>query len=167
MLATAPETLKKVLTDDDAFQSGWPKATIELMGKKSFAAISYEDHKRLRKLTATPIKGHDALSVYLEYIEEITKTNLEKWIDMGPIEFLTELRKLTFKIIVHICLSEESEPIMNALEKEYTTLNAGLRAMAIDIPGFAYHKARKVCLNIKFSFVFGSILFLKFSLSTT
>jgi ent-kaurenoic acid hydroxylase len=63
---------------------------------------------------------------------------------MGQIEFLTEIRKLTFKIIMHIFLSSESEPVMEALEKEYTILNHGVRAMQINVPGFAYHKALKV-----------------------
>ncbi|CAI9765106.1 unnamed protein product [Fraxinus pennsylvanica] len=32
---------------------------------------------------------------------------------------------------------------MESLEREYTDLNYGIRAMAINIPGFAYHKALK------------------------
>ncbi|KAL4367809.1 hypothetical protein GQ457_05G031410 [Hibiscus cannabinus] len=36
---------------------------------------------------------------------------------------------------------------MEALEREYTTLNYGIRAMAINIPGFAYHKALKVRIS--------------------
>ncbi|MED6199933.1 hypothetical protein PIB30_080492 [Stylosanthes scabra] len=33
---------------------------------------------------------------------------------------------------------------MEALEKEYTNLNYGMRALRIDLPGFAFHKAYKV-----------------------
>jgi hypothetical protein len=36
---------------------------------------------------------------------------------------------------------------MEALEKDYTTLNYGVRAMAINLPGFAYYKALKVDLT--------------------
>jgi ent-kaurenoic acid hydroxylase len=86
----------------------------------------------------------EALSLYLTYIEENVISSLEKWSNMGQIEFLTEIRKLTFKIIMHIFLSSESEPVMEALEKEYTILNHGVRAMQINVPGFAYHKALKV-----------------------
>lgn len=148
VIVTKPETMKRVMTDDDAFMPGWPKSTVELMGKKSFVSISYEEHKRLRKLTAAPINGYDALCVYLKYIEEIVVIELEKWSKMGKIEFLTRLRKLTFKIIMHIFLGEESEPVMEALEKEYTALNYGVRAMTINIPGFAYHKALKARKNL-------------------
>lgn len=144
VFVTTPETCKRVLLDDDAFKPGWPSSTMELIGKKSFIGISYEEHKRLRRLTASPVNGHEALSLYVNYIEEIVISALEKWDTMRQIEFLTELRKLTFRIIMYIFLSSESESVMEALEREYTVLNYGVRAMAINLPGFAYHKALRV-----------------------
>ena len=102
VICTAPETCKRVLTDDNAFQPGWPAATVELIGKKSFVAIPFEEHKRLRRLTAAPINGHEALSMYIPYIEEIVISSLEKLATMGQMEFLTQLGKITFKIIMHI-----------------------------------------------------------------
>ncbi|KAF7844425.1 ent-kaurenoic acid oxidase 1-like [Senna tora] len=152
VIATTPETCKRVLTDDDKFQPGWPNSTVELIGKKSFIAMSYEEHKRLRRLTSSSINGMEALSLYLTYVEEIVKSSLEKWSKMGQIEFLTELRKLTFRIIVHIFLTSESESVMESLEREYTALNLGVRAMKINIPGFAYHKALKARKNLVATF---------------
>lgn len=149
VIVTSPETCKRVLNDDASFQPGWPKATMELIGKKSFIGISYEEHKRLRRLTAAPVNGHEALSIYVNYIEEVVISSLEKWTTMGKIEFLTQLRKLTFRIIMYIFLGSESEPVMEVLEKEYTTLNYGVRAMAINLPGFAYHKGLKVMIRIR------------------
>ncbi|XP_004486504.1 ent-kaurenoic acid oxidase 2-like [Cicer arietinum] len=143
VIVTTPEASRKVLIDDERFTPGWPQSTIELIGKKSFIAMPYDEHKRLRRLTSSSINGMEALSLYLKYIEENVISSLEKWSNMGQIEFLTEIRKLTFKIIMHIFLSSESEPVMEALEKEYTTLNYGVRAMQINIPGFAYYKALK------------------------
>ncbi|XP_019424727.1 PREDICTED: ent-kaurenoic acid oxidase 1-like [Lupinus angustifolius] len=148
VIVTTPETCKKVLTDDDNFTPGWPISTIELIGKKSFIAMSYEEHKRLRRLTSSSINGMESLSLYLTYIEENVISSLEKWSNMGEIEFLTHIRKLTFKIIMHIFLSSESEHVMEALEREYTTLNYGVRAMRINVPGFAYHKAFKARKNL-------------------
>lgn len=147
VIVTMPEPCRRVLTDDEKFQPGWPISTLKLIGKKSFIGISYEEHKRLRRLTAAPVNGHEALSLYMGYIEENVISALDKWSKMGQIEFLTELRKLTFRIIMYIFLSSESEPVMEALEREYTTLNYGVRAMAINLPGFAYHKALKVRID--------------------
>ncbi|KAL5560689.1 hypothetical protein UlMin_036900 [Ulmus minor] len=143
IIVTTPDICRKVLTDDEAFMPGWPQATMDLIGRKSFVGISFEEHKRLRKLTAAPVNGHEALSCYIPYIEENVIASLEKWAEMGQIEFLTELRKLTFRIIMYIFLSAESEPMMDALEKEYTTLNHAIRALAINFPGFAYYNALK------------------------
>lgn len=143
IIVTSAETCRKVLNDDEHFKPGWPVSTVELIGRKSFIAIPYEEHKRLRRLTSTPINGNEALSEYIKFIEDIVKTNLEKWSKMAEIEFLTQLRKLTFQIIMYIFLSSESEPVMEALERQYTRLNYGVRAMAINLPGFAYHKALK------------------------
>lgn len=148
IIVTTPEACRKVLCDDDAFKPGWPTATTELIGKKSFIGISYEEHKRLRKLTAAPVNGHEALSIYMRYIETNVVSALEKWSQMGRIEFLTELRRLTFKIIMYIFLSLESEEVREALEREYTTLNYGVRAMAINFPGFVYYKALKARKNL-------------------
>ncbi|XP_076936496.1 ent-kaurenoic acid oxidase 1-like isoform X1 [Bidens hawaiensis] len=148
IIVTAPEACRKILFDDDAFEPGWPTATLELIGRKSFVSIAYEDHKRLRKLTAAPVNGHEALSTYMIYIESKVISALEKWSQMGQIEFLTQLRKLTFQIIMYIFLSSEGEDVMDALEKEYTKLNYGVRAMTINIPGFVYHRALKARKNL-------------------
>ncbi|XP_073154775.1 ent-kaurenoic acid oxidase 2-like isoform X2 [Henckelia pumila] len=148
IIVTTAETCRRVLTDDDSFKPGWPSATVNLIGKNSFVGIFDEEHRRLRKLTSAPVNGQDALSVYLKYIEDNVVLALEKWAEMGQIEFLTEIRKLTFKIIMYIFLSSESEAVMETLEREYTALNYGVRAMAINIPGFSYHKALKARKNL-------------------
>ncbi|KAK9049082.1 hypothetical protein SSX86_031951 [Deinandra increscens subsp. villosa] len=148
IIVTTPEACRKIFFDDDAFKFTWPTSGLELIGKKSFLAISYEDHKRLRKLTAAPISGHEALFLYTQYIETKVVSALENWSQMGQIEFLTQLRKLTYQIIMYIFIGSESEDMMEVMEKEYTTLNYGLRAMAINIPGFVYHAALKARKNL-------------------
>ncbi|CAN1294528.1 Ent-kaurenoic acid oxidase 1 [Linum perenne] len=144
VFVTTPETCRKVLNDDESFKPGWPTSTVELMGKNSFLGISPEDHKRLRRLTAAPVNGHEALSLYMGFIGERVSAALEEWSSSGePLELLTHLRKLTFKIIMYIFLGSESEVVMEILESQYTAVNHGVRAMAINFPGFAYHKALK------------------------
>ncbi|GFY92072.1 ent-kaurenoic acid hydroxylase 2 [Actinidia rufa] len=110
IIVTVPEACKRVLTDDQYFKPGWPSSTLKLIGRKSFiGSITYEEHKRLRRLTAAPVNGHEALSLYMRYIEDNVVLALEKWAGMGQIEFLTELRRLTFRIIMYIFMSSESE----------------------------------------------------------
>jgi ent-kaurenoic acid hydroxylase len=71
-------------------------------------------------------------------------STLGRWSEAGrEIEFLTELRRMTFEIIVKIFMSGADDQIMRTLEGSYTDLNMAIRAMAIDLPGFAYHRALK------------------------
>ncbi|XP_021756128.1 ent-kaurenoic acid oxidase 1-like [Chenopodium quinoa] len=144
IIVTTPDTCRKVLNDDEHFKPGWPLSTEELSGRNSFITIPSKDHKRLRKLTAAPINGHEALSNYIEYIEEISKTTLDKLSKMGEIEFLNQLRKLTFRIIMFIFLSSESESILEALEKEYTTLHPMIKS---NISQFCHAEQEKIIKN--------------------
>jgi ent-kaurenoic acid monooxygenase len=145
VLVATPDACKRVLMDDDSFAEGWPRATVALIGRKSFLTLPCEEHRRLRKLTAAPINGFDALTTYLGFIDRTVVATLRGWSDAGEIEFLTELRRMTFKIIVQIFLTAADDATTLALESSYTDLNYGMRAMAINLPGFAFHRAFKAC----------------------
>ncbi|KAL8141790.1 hypothetical protein V2J09_014822 [Rumex salicifolius] len=150
VIVTTPEVCKRVLSDEATFGPGYPTSITKLMGKKAFHGISHEEHKRMRRLTTPPLSGQQALSVYISHIEGNVVDSLEKWASMEkPIEFLTETRKIAFKVIMHVMMGEMSDLVMDALEKEYTTLNYGLKSMAIDLPGFAYHNALKARGNLQ------------------
>ncbi|KAL5550926.1 hypothetical protein UlMin_001102 [Ulmus minor] len=144
IIVTAPETSRPVLMDDAQFKPGWPKSTNVLMGRKSFIGISEEEHKRLRRLTTAPISGQKALSMYHEFIKHVIETSLDELAKAEkPVEFLTEIRKMAFKIIMYIFVSRESGPMIEQMEEVYPILNHGLKSFAINLPGFAYHKALK------------------------
>jgi ent-kaurenoic acid hydroxylase len=148
MVVTA-DACKQVLMDDEAFVTGWPKATVMLIGPKSFVNMPYDEHRRLRKLTAAPINGFEALTSYLGFIDHTVVSTLRSWSSENKeIEFLTEMRRMTFRIIMQIFMSGADERTMAYLEKSYTELNYGMRAMAINVPGFAYHKALKARMKL-------------------
>lgn len=90
---------------------------------------------------------------------------MDKWSKTRKFEFLTEVRRLTFRIVMYIFLSSESEAVLEALEREYTALNYGVRAMAINVPGFAYHSALKVCSFCLWYFLISSLRFMVASMS--
>ncbi|GFP92392.1 ent-kaurenoic acid oxidase 1 [Phtheirospermum japonicum] len=149
VVVTSAEACKKVLTDDEGFNPGWPTATVNLIGRKSFVR-----HLRRRAQVASQVnRGPGERIRSVNRVHEIYRrrnviVTLDKWADMGQIELLTELRRLTFKIIMHIFLSSESEHVREALEREYTMLNHEVRAMAINIPGFVYYNALKARKNL-------------------
>ncbi|XWS49599.1 hypothetical protein CRYUN_Cryun12cG0017000 [Craigia yunnanensis] len=144
IIVSIPETCRKVLSDDEQFGLGYPVSTKQLTGKKSFHSIPNSEHKRLRRLTTAPINGHEALAMYIGYIEDIVINSLDEWSSMKePIEFLKDTRKVAFKVITHIFVGSSAESIIGSVEKHYTDLNYGLKSAAINIPGFAFYKALK------------------------
>ncbi|XVE65259.1 hypothetical protein DITRI_Ditri07aG0166800 [Diplodiscus trichospermus] len=144
VIVSIPETCRKVLADDENFRLGYPLSTMQLTGKKSFHSISSSEHRRLRRLTTAPINGHEALAMYIGYIEDIMINSLDEWSGMEePIELLNEIRKVTFKVITHIFVGSSAEQILGSVEKYYSDLNHGLKSAAINIPGFAFYKALK------------------------
>ncbi|KAK9716231.1 hypothetical protein RND81_06G219700 [Saponaria officinalis] len=152
VIVTTPEVCKRVLSDDSTFGPGFPESITKLMGKRAFHGISHDEHKRLRRLTSATFSGQQALSTYLKHIEQVVIESLHDWCSMSrPIEFLTEMRRIAFKVIMYVIAGEKSIDcsVMEALEKEYTTLNRGLKSMAIDLPGFAYHNALKARKNLQ------------------
>ncbi|KAE8731947.1 Beta-amyrin 11-oxidase [Hibiscus syriacus] len=142
IIVCTQETCRRVLADNEQFGLGYPSSTMRLTGKRSFHGIPNSEHKRLRRLTTGPINGHEALSMYIEYIEDTVMQALDEWTRMKePIEWLKEMRKVAFKVITHIFVGSSAESILGSVEKHYTDLNYGLKSAAINVPGFAFYKA--------------------------
>ena len=146
IIVCTPETCRKVLTDDEQLKLGYPTSTMALAGKRSFHGISNAEHKRLRRLTTSSIGGHEALSMYIGLIEEMTVKVLEELRSMNrPCEFLTEMRKFAFEVITTIFVGSDGDHVdLGLVENLYTHLNRGMKSLAINLPGFAFHKALKV-----------------------
>ncbi|WMV40225.1 hypothetical protein MTR67_033610 [Solanum verrucosum] len=151
IIVTKPQVCKKILMDDDNFELGWPKSVLNLIGKKALHGITSQEHKRLRRITTSPIKGKHALSLYLGLIEKVVKSSFEKWnaIEEKPIEFLSEMKKSTFEVIIRIMIGSEIDPQwLDMVEKVYTIYLKGFLALPINLPGFAYHRAFKARENL-------------------
>ncbi|XVE84037.1 hypothetical protein DITRI_Ditri16bG0136500 [Diplodiscus trichospermus] len=146
VIVSIPETCREVLVDDEKFGLGYPVSTKKLTGKRSFHSVPHSEYKRLRRLTTGLINGHEALAMYIGYSEDIVIHSLDEWasIKLEPIELLTEMRKAAFKVITHIFVGCSAESIVGTVEKHYTDLIRGLKSAAINIPGFAFHKALKL-----------------------
>nr|CAB3452360.1 unnamed protein product [Digitaria exilis] len=119
ILVSTPDACRQVLMDVEGFINGWPKAMVALTGPKSFVAIGYEEHHRLRKLITAPINVFDALTSYLPFIDRTIRSSLKTWSDVSvdagcEVEFLIELQRMMFKIIVQIFLGCADDATMHA-----------------------------------------------------
>jgi ent-kaurenoic acid hydroxylase len=89
--------------------------------------------------------GHNALDMYLERLEDIMINSLEELSSMKhPIEFLNEMKKVSFKIIVNVFMGSSSENIIKKIGSLFTDLCNGMLSIPLNAPGFTFHKALKV-----------------------
>ncbi|KAK2406182.1 beta-amyrin 11-oxidase [Trifolium repens] len=140
-----PEMCRQVLSDDVNFKIGYPKAIKELTKCRPMVDVSDSEHRHFRRLITAPIVGHNALEVYLERLEDIIINSLEELSSMKhPIEFLKEMKKVSFKIIVNIFMGSSSENIIKNIGSLFTDLCSGMLSIPLNAPGFAFHKALKV-----------------------
>jgi ent-kaurenoic acid hydroxylase len=130
--------------------SGYPKSTHELI-KNKLMTVSNSDHRRFRRLITSPIIGQN-LAMYLERIEDIVINSLEELSSMKhPIELVKEMKKVSFKTIVHVFMgSSNNDNIIKNIGISYTHISNALLSIPLNAPGFTFHKALKV---IHFNFI--------------
>ncbi|KAK8614217.1 hypothetical protein V6N13_122586 [Hibiscus sabdariffa] len=152
IIVCTPELCRKVLKDDQHFELGYPYPSLILGGKPS-DFFSSGGHKRFRSLTTSQINGHEALATHIGRIEEIVISTLEELSRTNqPVQFLHEMNRVAFKVIMTIFLGSASDgSIIAEMEEHYTYLFRGLFSTTINIPGFAFHRAlhaRKMLIKI-------------------
>ncbi|KAL3689805.1 hypothetical protein R1sor_016114 [Riccia sorocarpa] len=150
VLATTAESIKQVCMNGEVFKSGWPKSTRTVLGRKSFAVLEGDEHRRLRRLTSQALQGQEVLKNYIPKIEDNCKERLKSWAKEGQFQAVPKLQEFTFEVISSIFMSYGGGPVAQQLLHDFELMVYGLRAMAINIPGFAYHKslqARKKVIN--------------------
>ncbi|XP_023007796.1 beta-amyrin 11-oxidase-like isoform X1 [Cucurbita maxima] len=145
IIVCSSELCRQVLGDEDNFKPSLPKNINMLTGRKSLVQVFKAEHKRLRRLTMAPISGHAALEMYINHIEHTVMSGLEEWASMkNPIELLSEIKKLTFKIIWNIFMGSSSlESSIGEMEGLFSEVALGFISLPINFPGFNLHKALK------------------------
>lgn len=148
IIVCTPEMCRQVLTDEENFKSSYPKSFVELYASKFFSDdVSNTEHKRLRRLIIAPITGHNVLATYIERIEEIVINLLEELSSMKhPVVLFKELEKVPLEVIIHIVMGTHNPSTIAKLKDLFIELlNCNpLFCVAINFPGFAFHKALKV-----------------------
>lgn len=144
IIVTDPEICRRIYLDDQKFKPNYPKSVKLLEVNGLFSRI---DHKTFYRIMASPLNGYEILSKYVSFIEEIMSKGLEEWSTMKePIELLSEIGSLLFKVIIRIFLGNEiPTPTLNKLEALYKHLGPViLSILPYDVPGLTYHHALKV-----------------------
>ncbi|KAJ1394416.1 Cytochrome P450 [Sesbania bispinosa] len=137
---------RRVLTDDVNFKNGNPKSVKRLVRiRSSIDDVSSAEPRRFRRLVIAPLMGHNALAMYLERIENIMVNSLEELSSMKhSVEFLKEMKKISFKVIMHVFMGRSyNEHIITKIGSSFTNIYNGLFSIPINVPGFTFRKALK------------------------
>ncbi|XP_004510263.1 beta-amyrin 11-oxidase-like [Cicer arietinum] len=139
-----PEMCRRVLLDDVNFNLGYPKSIKKLARCRPMVDVSNEERKHFRRVIIAPIVGHKELAIYIERLEDIVVNSLEELSSMKhPIEFLKEMKKVSFKAIVHVFMGCSNENIIKNIGSSLNDLYKGMFSIPINAPGFTFHKALK------------------------
>ncbi|KAK8571794.1 hypothetical protein V6N13_047435 [Hibiscus sabdariffa] len=147
IIVCTPELSRKVLTDDEQFEFGYPMSFNKLLWKKALHGVSNSEHRRLRKLLVAPINCQEAVSMCIGYMEDIVISSLEELArNDSPIKFVTELKRIGFNVITKIFMGP-TDYYSDSMPEYYADLSQGLVSpLPIDVPGFQFHRALKVKL---------------------
>lgn len=147
IIVCKPEVCRQVLTDETKFVPGYPTNMATLFGRKSLHRVSKVEHRKLRRLTTAPISSHAALELYIDHIEHTVISSLEEWSSREkPLELLTVIKELTFKIIWNIFMGSTlmGSTSITEMEALYNDISVGFFSLPINFPGFNFHKSLKV-----------------------
>ncbi|XP_006878489.2 ent-kaurenoic acid oxidase 2 isoform X1 [Amborella trichopoda] len=144
IVTCSPEMNKFVLgrgTEDGSFGPGWPSS--QLLGASSITMKDGLSHKRLKRYFMDAFNSPRALSSLLTNAQPTFVEFMENWVSKGRISAFEETRAVTFANICDILASFKEKTLLCTMERFYTGLMAGLRAMPLNFPGTSFHHALK------------------------
>lgn len=106
------------------WRDGWPPTFKLLLGRSLFLQEG-EEHRRNRRLMMPAFHGQ-ALARYVDRMEAITQTYLNRWEQLGEFTWFEELKQLTFDIASQIFLGSSPGAETQRLSKLFETLTGGL-----------------------------------------
>lgn len=150
IIVTTPEICRQVLMDEEHFVLSFPKSLTDLTAKRTFHGVTRRQHKLLRQITTGSIIGHEALSMYVDYIKEIAVAAFDKWASREePIELINEMRKYASQVIMTVITGTKiDQKWFDMAETEFSVFFDGIFALPVDLPGFSYHRALKARENL-------------------
>ncbi|CAN6453058.1 unnamed protein product [Victoria cruziana] len=117
----------------------------KLFGEHNLIYLTDQEHKDIRRSIA-PNFTPRALSAYTAAQQAVIRSHLRSWLALGsssPISLRTRCRDMNLEtsqtVFVGPYLDGEARDRFDA---DYTLFNSGLLALPIDLPGFAFRRAR-------------------------
>lgn len=137
------EANRFVLSSDRRFVVSWPPSTKALLGDLSLALQTGDVHQNRRKLLAQAFLPR-ALSGYIDAMEQITRSYLERWAKLGEAELVwyPELRRYTLDVACKL-LAGLDNGVDTELGHLFETWCAGLFSIPVALPWTKFGRAKQ------------------------
>ncbi|KAL6643923.1 hypothetical protein ACP70R_018689 [Stipagrostis hirtigluma subsp. patula] len=124
-----------------AFEMWFPNSFMKIMGEENIIRSSGSLHKHSRNMILRVI-GHENLKLGLLHdVHRVVQRSLSSWLDRPSIDLKPAISSMTFSVAANRLLGDEASNISRELWKHYHAISPGLKAVPLNIPGTAYHKA--------------------------
>lgn len=127
--------------DNFSWRDGWPPTFIELLGESLFVQDG-ENHRKKRQLIM-PAFHREALHNYLDMMENVTRSHIQKLEKLGEFKFLEQNKQVTFEIASTLLLGSIPGEQTERLSKLFVTLTEGFLTIPFKWSWTPYGKALK------------------------
>eukprot|EP01018_Ginkgo_biloba_P026704 Gb_33488 [translate_table: standard] len=141
VISTDPEINEFILSNEGTlFAPGYPESLKQLMGEWAFSSLRGEMHKRMRGAALRFLNSEVLRNCLLSGVENSVVDNMKRW-DGRIVNVLDETQQITFSFIADQIISMNSGEEFEKLKRDFNTLNDGLFALHVEVPGSTYAKA--------------------------
>ncbi|MQL83113.1 hypothetical protein Taro_015600 [Colocasia esculenta] len=138
-----------LLNELKAFEPGWPRSLIKVLGRYTILALVGDDHKYSRSIIVNFLSGARLQTVFLQGVERASTAILGSWKGKGVVSAIEEARKFTFAVIAKAILSMEAgNTETEKLQREFEMFSKGMLSLPLIFPGTAYWNSLKARSNI-------------------
>lgn len=144
VIMVGAEANRFILADGRAHfehRGGLPAAALKLVGE-GLAAQDGPEHQRVRAMME-PAFHQRAMVHYVDTMQRLASAALHDWSQLPVVDLPIAARQLTFGIASQLLIGQHPGAQMEELGRLFDLLFRGLVALPIDLPGFAYHRARQ------------------------
>ena len=141
------EANRLMLTENQYFSITWPHSTKVLLGPASLAVQTGVEHQKRRKLLSQAFQPR-ALEGYVSTMENITRSYLHKWEQLGTLTWYPELRNYTFDVASKLLVGTDSssETLLGQLFKDWCD---GLFTIPLALPWTKFGRALRCREQLK------------------
>lgn len=140
------EHVRRILgAEHDLVEVNWPSGTQQLLGRYSVSTTTFHRHVRLRKMLNSPFSPRN-LEQQLPRVLAVVQKYTQWWAIEGQLEAVSELRGLTYEIMVSVMMGFDEWQADGRLQRSkdlFAVWLDGLFMPAFDIPGTAFYKAKR------------------------